>query len=94
MSPLALHMFLDAATSAGPVRDYPNNNGMPVHTECMDMLEEMGLVQTSGGPFESRIYTPTEKGRAYLQFLCSLPLPVSNWTLPGPWNPSTPPEAE
>lgn len=93
MTPLELHLFIDACTLAGQFAEYPNNRGMPVHEASMDMLEEMGLVETRGGPFTTRRYTPTAKGRAYLQFLCSLPLPVSNWTLPGPWNPSTPPEA-
>lgn len=26
----------------------------------------------------------TARGRAYVEFLCSMPLPLANWTLPGP----------
>jgi len=93
MSPLALQLFIDASTMACPFAEYPSNNNMPIHQECMDMLEQAGLLETQGGPSETRRYTSTAKGRAYLQFLCSLPFPVANWTLAGPWNPSTPPEA-
>jgi hypothetical protein len=89
MSPLQLSLFIDACTSACPFDELPSNNHMPVHQECMDELEEMGLVTSSGGLPEVRRYHSTDKGRAYLEFLCSLPLPVSSWSLPGPWNPST-----
>lgn len=83
MSPLQLHLFIDACTMTGTVSEYPNNNHMPVHQELMNNLEESGLVSTIGGPFEDRRYTPTEKGMAYLQFLCNLPLPVVTWKIPG-----------
>lgn len=94
MSPLQVQLFIDACVCAGPVRIYSNyTSGTVVHKTCLDELACMGLLvePDEAETFEDRIYRPTEKGRAYLQFLCSLPLPVSNWTIPGPWAPSFPP---
>lgn len=94
MSPLQLELFIQAGTLACKVGELPSyRRGTVVHKACLDELESFGLLSlTDGETFEDRRYRATEKGTAYLQFLCCLPLPVSNWTIPGPWAPSFPPE--
>lgn len=83
MTPLQLTLFIEACTRACPFADLPSNNRMPVHQECMDELEVLGLVETRGGPPETRRYHSTDKGRAYLHFLCNLPMPTSQWAVAG-----------
>lgn len=83
MTPLHLQLFIDACTLACPFAEFPSNNKMPLHQEYMDQLEQLGLVETRGGPPEMRRYHPTEMGRAYLHFLCNLPMPVSKWAVTG-----------
>jgi len=83
MTPLHLQLFIDACTLACAFAEFTSNNQMPVHQEYMDDLEKLGLVVTSGGLPEIRRYHPTEKGRAYLHFLCNVPMPVAQWAVAG-----------
>ncbi len=44
--------------------------------EAITFLLNNGLVEASGN-----YYTTTDKGDAFVSYICSLPLPVEKWTI-------------
>lgn len=83
MTPLQIQMLLHFRCSPGPFKPWAS-----AQDEAMQMFREEGLI-AHGGLCAAEL---TDRGRAYVDFLCAMPLPVANWSLPVPWNPSTPPQ--
>ena len=49
----------------------------PAVKEALDMLEKNGLIILHKGG--DNIYSTTDKGNAFMQVLCSMPLPEQKW---------------
>lgn len=56
---------------------------------ALSELASMGLIE--GHHIDLDRPVMTERGRAYVDFLQAMPLPVANWAIPGSWAPSMPP---
>lgn len=57
----------------------------PIYHETMMGLLDRGLVKTFDTEGNA---TLTDKGRAYIKLLCSMPIPVQGWSIPS-WTPPT-----
>lgn len=82
MTPLQIQMLLHfhVTTERWP-------NWSPACTEARDYFFQEKLLD-----YENGIPVLTDRGRAYVKFLCMIPLPNAHWTIPGPLNFSLPPE--
>lgn len=83
MTPLQIQMLLHYHCSPAPFSPWGSSQ-----SEAMDMFRAEGLVND---PIGLCAATLTKRGEAYVKFLTTMPLPVANWSIPGPWNPSLPP---
>lgn len=85
MTPLQIRMLLHYSYSPDPFQPWG-----AAQSEARDRFREEKLIDDEGcGPCSARL---TERGQAYVGFLIAMPLPVANWSIPGPWNPSIPPQ--
>lgn len=75
MSPLQIRMMLHFHCIHGP---FPEPS--PAATEALSWFREKGLVQE---PVDLDAVTLSERGRAYVHFLTTLPLPNATWSVPG-----------
>lgn len=87
MSPFEIVTLLDIAT----LKDmkFSRSYGAPIYSETLDYFAKEGLIE--GHQIDLDYPKITERGRAYVAFLQAMPLPVANWSIPGPWVPSIPP---
>lgn len=83
MSPLEIEMLLHFHARADA---YPWN-GSPAESEALQRFRAEGLVME---PVNVDLVKLSERGRAYIRFITTLPLPVANWTIPGYSGPSLP----
>lgn len=82
MTPLEIGILLHYY---GHADDYRNGDfsapavreAMNLFTQSTGMLELFGEDQTGYAT-----YRLTDKGRFYIEYLCSIPLPVAKWTIP------------
>lgn len=81
MTPLQIEMMLHFHCSPLP---YPNRS--PAAEEALQWFRSEGLIESTG----MGSVRLSERGDAYVKFLIALPLPIANWQIPGPWNPSGP----
>lgn len=51
--------------------------------EYLDNLADEGLLDRVQGQIIRRSYRPTDKGKAHVEALCRLPIPVAKWITPG-----------
>lgn len=84
MSPFEIDVMLHVYSIAEPM-DLTNE----LRRLTVDKFIEWELIRSASSRGSG--YELTPRGSAYVHFLCTLPLPVANWTIPGPWNPSLPP---
>jgi len=83
MTPLQIEMILHFHCSAEP---WPRL-GAPACSEAIRIFQEEKLVEV---PTNIDNVVLTEKGRAYVKFLCMLPLPMATWGIPGSFQFSMP----
>jgi hypothetical protein len=75
MAPITINFMLACYTSASPPAQLSEGQwNSPSGQEARAWLRDNGLVDNS--------YNATERGKAWVQFICSTPLPVAVWTLP------------
>ncbi len=86
MTPLQIRMLLHYHCEAGPF-----DMAGPAQHEALEEFVRLDLVYV---PLDDHRPRLTERGEAYVHFLTTLPLPVANWTIPGPWAPSMPPKVD
>lgn len=85
MTPLQIEMLLHFHCTPGP---FPRMDA-PACIEAVEGFLRDELVY----PVDvSDCFVLSERGRAYVKLLCQMPLPVANWVIPGPWQPSIPGE--
>lgn len=82
MTPYQIHVLLDLHTLEG--MEHSAYSQAPIYQETIEQFFSAGLVGSTGSPWL------TDRGRAYVHFLETMPLPVANWSIPGPWCPSVP----
>lgn len=89
MTPLQINMLLHFYGRAAPWTEWHS-----AQKEAFDYFVGEQLIEPNdkGGWNLDAPFKLTERGVAYVRFLCALPLPVANWTIPGPWAPSHPSE--
>ncbi|WP_054074764.1 hypothetical protein [Comamonas testosteroni] len=87
MSPFEIVTLLDIATLKG--MKFSRSYGAPIYSETLGYFAKEGLIE--GHQIDLDYPKITERGRAYVAFLQAMPLPVTNWSIPGPWAPSMPP---
>lgn len=85
MTPLQINMLLHFHCCAD---EFPNITA-PAQVEAKQMFEREGLIKWADGRTQL-----TERGEAFVKFLCSMPLPVASWAIPGPLSPWHPREHE
>ncbi|AOV01702.1 hypothetical protein [Delftia tsuruhatensis] len=83
MSPYEIHVLLDIHALAG--MQHSQYSSAPIYLETLWSFQRHGLIDKVDSP------VLTERGKAYVYLLESLPLPVAHWSIPGPWNPQIPP---
>ncbi len=81
MTPLQISMMLHFHVSPSKYEPWGS-----AQSEAMDWFVKEKLVEF---PVTDRVRL-TERGKAYVSFLQTMPLPVANWAIPGPWVPSLP----
>lgn len=90
MTPLAIQMLLHFHSKPTKYPGIENDAQQACLSEFLrDDLINPG--QLDQGNFDEPIRL-TDRGQAYVNMLCSMPLPelVSHWALPGPWAPAIP----
>jgi hypothetical protein len=83
MTPLQIEMILHFHCCADP---WPRHEA-PACIEAVRMFQNEKLIEV---PTDFDRVRLTEKGRAYVEFLCMLPLPMVTWGIPGPFQFSIP----
>ena len=89
MTPFEIQTILDISTLA----DMKSSRswGASIYAETLGRFAVLGLVE---GPQINLDYPKiTERGRAYVDFLQAMPLPVANWAIPA-FNPAIPPDSQ
>lgn len=78
MTPLQIEMLLHFHCHTDP---WPRLDA-PACSEAFRMFQQEKLIETP-----TNIDRPvlTERGRAYVAFLCMLPMPLATWGIPGPF---------
>lgn len=79
MTPYELNIILMAHCSTEQPYD---GKEAPIYHETMGNLIGIGLFIPLGHE-NPGVYAPTEKLHAFAKFLCTVPLPVMNWSIPG-----------
>lgn len=87
MSPYQITLLLEIHTR-GDMKTSAYWSG-PAYSNALKEFASMGLIE--GRQIDLDCPVMTERGRAYVDFLQAMPLPVANWAIPGPWAPSMPP---
>jgi len=87
MTPLHINILLWHHTRAEPYAKYePDHRNSPVVAAYRHDLQEAGLIkpdpQEHPEGIEGSGWITTDKGRAYVDALCSLPLPECKWIIP------------
>lgn len=75
VSPLVIEIMIECATCSEPGSNIPDrmwNSEGAAHAR--DELRENGLIDDANAA--------TERGRAWVDFICKTPLPVQTWVLP------------
>lgn len=85
MTPLQIKMMLHIYGIAEPI-DNLHDGHSAQRSAITEFLREE-LITPADCPCA---YALTDRGMAYVRFLTSMPLPVANWQIPGPWTPTTP----
>jgi hypothetical protein len=83
MTPLEIHILLDIHALARFEDSHYASS--PLRKEILDQFYRDGLIVRTADPIL------TDRGRAHVLFLESMPLPVAHWAIPGPWDPKLPP---
>lgn len=83
MTPFQMEMLLHYYYSPEPFPRADTSAGV----DALEYFRAENLIKEMPEEGEIRL---SDRGLAYVEFLRSLPLPVANWTIPGPWNPSLP----
>lgn len=73
MTPLQIQMLLHYHCSPAPFQPWGN-----AQSEARDMFREQGLICEFEGDGVARL---TGRGRAYVEFLCAMPLPLERWSM-------------
>lgn len=85
MTPFHIELMLHIYSIAEPIDGLHDPEG-PQRAAINEFLHEKLIVPGK----RAAGYELTDRGEAYIRFLISMPLPVANWEIPGPWSPSTP----
>ena len=85
MTPLQIEMLLHVYARKSPI---PNGE-YPAQVDAMNGFILDGLVELE---LVDGLPVLAARGEAYVRFLMQMPLPVANWSIPGPWAPSHPNE--
>lgn len=72
MTPLQIQMLLHYHCSPTPFQPWG-----AAQSEALDMFREQGLIRK----MEGEVPTLTGRGRAYVEFLCAMPLPLERWSM-------------
>lgn len=79
MTPLQIKMMLHYYTSADPyAKDDPWHASSDAVSLQRTMLVRDGLLGNACGTD----WVVTDRGRAYVEALCNMPLPVKKWVMP------------
>lgn len=87
MTPLHLQMLLHYHSRCEPYGKHePEHASSPAVAAYRSDLLRAGLIEVDGRApppgVESAGFTTTDKGRFYVDRLCSLPLPEATWIIP------------
>lgn len=77
MTPLQIEMILHFHCINEP---WPRLDA-PACRDAIDGFIKDGVVNAC---FDRSVITLTDRGRAYVHFLCAVPLPNASWAIPGP----------
>jgi hypothetical protein len=78
-APITIKFMLVCYTSPLPAEEIGENEwNSPAGREATEWLFEKGLVEGSS----RNSLRATEKGEAWVKFICETPLPVQKWELP------------
>jgi hypothetical protein len=89
MTPFQIEMMLHIYSIAEPI---PNLRYEGAQREAINWFLAEKLIEVAGDRASG--YELAPRGEAYVRFLTSMPLPVANWVIPGPWLPSEPSRSE
>lgn len=78
LTPLQINLLLHYYAIAAPF-DPQRDDAPAVRTQLTELLM-LGLIDPDAG--SPSLYRVTDKGRAHVEALCSLPLPECKWTTP------------
>lgn len=80
MTPLQIKMILHYYTIHAPyAEDDPLHANSPAVMQQRNCLASDNLIEACNSPSG---YRTTERGEAYVNALCAMPLPVSKWVMP------------
>ena len=81
MTPLQIKMMLHYYACTNPYAEHePFHAKAPAVVEQREWLVADGLLKVE--PSIDATFVITERGRAYVDFLCGMPLPISKWIMP------------
>jgi hypothetical protein len=75
VSPFAVSLMLTCYWSPEPVTERAQEWSTEAGVEITAWLAAQGLI-------DPKTYRATERGKAWVEFICATPLPVAKWTLP------------
>jgi len=86
MTPLEIEILLHYYYSGEDFRK--GDFSAPAVRAAIDLFQVLdgGSLLTKDPCDMEKNYTITDRGRAYVNALCSMPLPVSKWVMPEPLN--------
>lgn len=79
MTPLHIEIMLHYNASPDDYRE--GDFSAPAVREALDLFLSEYLIE-HGGRRPSTNYQITDRGLAYVRFLCEMPLPVNSWVMP------------
>lgn len=82
VSPLAISLMLTCYWSPNPGKERADAWSTPAGSEIKAWLIAQGLI-------DAETWRATERGKAWVGFICATPVPVAKWELPEWWPPVT-----
>lgn len=74
VSPLCIKLMFACYVTPEPAIYFGADWNSPAASECRRWLQENGLITDK--------YEATERGKAWVEFICATPLPQQSWILP------------
>lgn len=78
MTPLEINVLLHIHCVAEPIENLGSHSS--AQRDAVTWFKTEGLIQSDTE--SGCAYSLTDRGRAYVQFLMAMPLPVAKWTIP------------